>query len=97
MGTMVFTVGGATPEFFKVAIGGLLVGVAVTWTYSKSLRLISRWSGDDPATQIVFLLLLLLAPYLLIAENIGGSGILTAVAAGMTISQFGVIRNAPAC
>ena len=30
MGTMVFTVGGATLEFLKVAIGGLLAGVAVT-------------------------------------------------------------------
>ncbi|MBF1994556.1 Na+/H+ antiporter [Serratia symbiotica] len=94
MGTMVFTVGGATLEFLKVAIGGLLAGVAVTWTYSKSLRLISRWSGDDPATQIVFLLLLPFASYL-IAEHVGVSGILAAVAAGMTISQSGVIRNAP--
>lgn len=57
MGTMVFTVSGATLEFLKVAIGGLLAGVAVTWLYSKSLRLMSRWSGDDPATQIVLLLL----------------------------------------
>lgn len=94
MGTMVFTVGGATLEFLKVAIGGLLAGMAVIWTYSKSLRLMSRWSGDDPATQIVFLLLLPFASYL-IAEHIGVSGILAAVAAGMTISQSGVIRNAP--
>lgn len=94
MGTMVFTVGGATLEFLKVAIGGLLAGVAVTWLYSKSLRIMSRWSGDDPATQIVFLLLLPFASYL-IAEHIGVSGILAAVAAGMTISQSGVIRNAP--
>ncbi|MCP5821851.1 cation:proton antiporter, partial [Klebsiella pneumoniae] len=58
MGTMIFSVTGVTLEFFKVAIGGLLAGVAVTWLYSKSLRLMSRWSGDDPATQIVFMLLL---------------------------------------
>ncbi|WP_204280253.1 cation:proton antiporter domain-containing protein, partial [Raoultella ornithinolytica] len=45
MGTMIFTVGGATFEFFKVAIGGLLAGIAVTLVYSKSLRLMSRWSG----------------------------------------------------
>ena len=63
-------------------------------TYSKSLRVMSRWSGDDPATQIVFLLLLPFASYL-IAEHIGVSGIPAAVAAGMTISQSGVIRNAP--
>jgi Na+/H+ antiporter len=94
MGTMIFTVGGASVEFLKVAIGGLMAGVAVTWLYSKSLRIMSRWSGDDPATQIVFLLLLPFASYL-IAEHIGVSGILAAVAAGMTISQSGIIRNAP--
>ncbi len=94
MGTMVFTVSGATIEFFKVAVGGLLAGIAVTWLYSKSLRLMSRWSGDEPATQIVFMLLLPFASYM-IAEHIGVSGILAAVAAGMTITKSGVIRNAP--
>ncbi|OKP02650.1 Na+/H+ antiporter [Xenorhabdus eapokensis] len=94
MGTMVFTVTGATVEFFKVAIGGLLSGIAITWLYSKSLRLMSRWSGDDPATQIMFMMLLPFASYM-IAEHIGVSGILAAVAAGMTISKAGVIRNAP--
>ncbi|CDG18911.1 Na+/H+ antiporter [Xenorhabdus doucetiae] len=94
MGTMVFTVTGATVEFLKVAIGGLLSGIAITWLYSKSLRLMSRWSGDDPATQIMFMMLLPFASYM-IAEHIGVSGILAAVAAGMTISKAGVIRNAP--
>lgn len=94
MGTMVFTISGATLEFIKVALGGLLTGAAVTWLYSKALRVMSRWAGDDPATQIVFLMLLPFASYL-IAEHIGVSGILAAVAAGMTISQSGVIRNAP--
>ncbi|MEC5342893.1 Na+/H+ antiporter [Brenneria populi] len=94
MGTMVFSVSGATLAFIKVALGGLLAGVAVTWVYSKSLRLISRWSGNDAATQIVLLLLLPFAAYL-IAEHIGVSGILAAVASGMTIGQSGVIRNAP--
>ncbi|MEA9392881.1 Na+/H+ antiporter [Acerihabitans sp. TG2] len=94
MGTMVFTVGGASVEFVKVAAGGLLAGVAVTWAYSKSLRLINRWSGDDPATQTVLLLLLPFASYL-IAEHLGVSGILAAVASGMTIGQSGIIRNAP--
>lgn len=94
MGTMVFSVSGATLAFIKVALGGLLAGVAVTWIYSKSLRLISRWSGNDAATQIVLLLLLPFAAYL-IAEHIGVSGILAAVASGMTIGQSGIIRNAP--
>ncbi|WJM83181.1 Na+/H+ antiporter [Pectobacterium brasiliense] len=94
MGTMVFTVSGATLEFMQVALGGLLAGVGVTWIFGKSLRVISRWSGDDAATQIVLLLLLPFASYL-IAEHIGVSGILAAVAAGMTIGQSGVIRSAP--
>ena len=94
MGTMAFSVSGVTVEFFIVAIGGLLAGIVVTWLYSKSLRLLSRWSGDDPATQIVFMLLLPFASYM-IAEHIGFSGILAAVAAGMTITKSGVIRNAP--
>lgn len=94
VGTMVFTVGGATLEFLKVAIGGLLAGIAVSWLYGKSLRLMSRWSGDEPATQILLLLLLPFASYL-IAEHIGVSGILAAVAAGMTITRSGVLRSAP--
>lgn len=94
MGTMVFTVSGASLEFAKVAIGGLLAGIAICWLYGKSLRLFSRWSGDDPATQTVLLLLLPFASYL-IAEHIGVSGILAAVAAGMTISRSGIIRQAP--
>ncbi|WP_067704431.1 MULTISPECIES: Na+/H+ antiporter [unclassified Erwinia] len=94
MGTMVFTVSGATLEFCKVAIGGLLAGIAICWLYGKSLRLFSRWSGDDPATQTVLLLLLPFASYL-IAEHIGVSGILAAVAAGMTITRSGIIRQAP--
>lgn len=94
MGTMVFTVSGATVEFLKVAIGGLLAGIAICWLYGKSLRLFSRLSGDDPATQTVLLLLLPFASYL-IAEHIGVSGILAAVAAGMTISRSGIIRQAP--
>ncbi|MSE19528.1 Na+/H+ antiporter, partial [Pantoea agglomerans] len=64
------------------------------WLYGKSLRLLSRWSGDDPATQTVLLLLLPFASYL-IAEHLGVSGILAAVAAGMTITRSGIIRQAP--
>lgn len=94
MGTMVFTISGASLEFIKVAAGGLLNGIVVTWGYSKFIRFITRWSGDDFATQTVLLLLLPFAAYL-IAEHIGVSGILAAVASGMTIGQSGIIRNAP--
>lgn len=94
MGTMIFTVGGATVEFLKVAIGGLVAGIIVSLVYGRSLRLMSRWSGDEPATQILLLFLLPFASYL-IAEHFGVSGILAAVAAGMTITRSGVMRTAP--
>lgn len=94
VGSMAFTVSGASLEFFKVAIGGLLAGIAISWLYGKSLRLMSRYSDDEPATQILLLLLLPFASYL-IAEHIGVSGILAAVAAGMTITRAGVLRSAP--
>ena len=94
LGTMVFTWGGASVEFLKVALGGLVAGVALCWLYGRSLRLLSRWSGDDPATQTVLMLLLPFASYL-IAEHLGVSGILAAVAAGMTITRSGILRQAP--
>ncbi|PLB97931.1 Na+/H+ antiporter [Klebsiella pneumoniae] len=83
-----------TVEFLKVAIGGVLAGFVVSWSYGRSMRFLSRWGGDEPATQIVLLFLLPFASYL-IAEHIGVSGILAAVAAGMTITRSGVMRTAP--
>lgn len=94
MGTMIFSISGASIEFIKVSLGGLLAGISITWGYSKSLRFITRWSGGDAATQTIFLLLLPFAVYL-VAEHIGVSGILSSVASGMTIGQSGIIRNAP--
>ncbi|URJ25442.1 Na+/H+ antiporter [Candidatus Blochmannia ocreatus (nom. nud.)] len=94
MGTMIFSIGGASIEFIKVSVGGLLAGIIITWWYSKSLRFITHWSGGDSATQTILLLLLPFAVYL-VAEHIGVSGILSSVASGMTIGQSGIIRNAP--
>ncbi|MEI7254317.1 Na+/H+ antiporter [Dickeya dadantii] len=94
MGTMVFTVYGATLAFLQVALGGLLAGIGVTWVYSKSLSLLGHQNDDDAATQIVLLLLLPFAAYL-IAEHFGVSGILAAVASGMTISRTQLLRQAP--
>lgn len=94
MGTMIFSISGASIEFIKVSVGGLLAGISITWSYSKSLRFITYWSGGDAATQTILLLLLPFAAYL-VAEHIGVSGILSSVASGMTIGQSGVIRNAP--
>ncbi|ACS87025.1 Na+/H+ antiporter [Musicola paradisiaca] len=94
LGAMVFSVSGVTLAFLHVALGGLLAGIAITWLYSKSLAAMGRWSDDEAATQIVLLLLLPFASYL-VAEHFGVSGILASVAAGMTISRTQLMRLAP--
>ena len=93
MGTMVFTVGGATVEFLKVAIGGVLAGFVVSWSYGRSMRFLSRWgAGMNPPRQII--LFPAAVCLYLIAEHISVA-ILAAVAAGMTITRSGVMRTAP--
>ncbi|HBN2108290.1 TPA: Na+/H+ antiporter [Escherichia coli] len=94
MGTMEFSVHGATIAFFVVALGGIAVGIAVTWLYGKGLLLISRYAHDEPSIQIVLMLLLPFIVYL-VAEHFGLSGILAAVAAGLTTSRIGVVHYAP--
>ena len=94
MGTMEFSVYGATIAFFVVAVGGIAVGIAVTWLYGKGLLLISRYAHDEPSIQIVLMLLLPFIVYL-VAEHFGLSGILAAVAAGLTTSRIGVVHHAP--
>ncbi|HAH9842953.1 TPA: Na+/H+ antiporter [Escherichia coli] len=94
MGTMEFSVHGATIAFFVVALGGIAVGIAVTWLYGKGLLLISRYAHDEPSIQIVLMLLLPFIVYL-VAEHFGLSGILAAVAAGLTTSCIGVVHHAP--
>ncbi|WP_201748508.1 cation:proton antiporter domain-containing protein, partial [Escherichia coli] len=91
---MEFSVYGATIAFFVVALGGIAVGIAVTWLYGKGLLLISRYAHDEPSIQIVLMLLLPFIVYL-VAEHFGLSGILAAVAAGLTTSRIGVVHHAP--
>lgn len=95
MGAMSFTVGGAILEFLKVAMGGLAVGVILIYIYGNLLKLINYFSkAGDSSTQIVFLILLPFASYI-IAEHIGVSGILAAVAAGMASGHSDTIRSMP--
>lgn len=83
--TGVFSIWDASISFFIIAIGGLVIGCATAWSFSLARRLVSRWSDDDPAIQVVLLLLTPFAAYLF-AEHFGLSGILSAVAAGITMT-----------
>jgi CPA1 family monovalent cation:H+ antiporter len=77
-----FSVGAASLSFLREAGGGILVGIGVSW----GVGLINRWLvskvGEEPGLQILISLLIPFAAYLG-AEQIHGSGILAAAAAGI--------------
>lgn len=90
--TGVFSLGNAALKFCWIALGGLVIGLLVTWAFhAVRLRLV-RWSGEiDPPSHIALLLLLPFAAYL-IADHLGVSGILAAVAAGVAMNLRVVTR-----
>jgi len=80
--TGVFSLADASLTFVLVAVGGLAVGVALSWLVGRFRSWMIARGWDDPATHVVFMLLVPFAAYVL-AEQLGASGILSAVAAGM--------------
>ena len=88
--TGVFSLADASLTFVLVAVGGLAVGIALSWLVGRlRIWMIAR-GWDDPATHVVFMLLLPFAAYVL-AERLGASGILSAVAAGMMQSWLDLL------
>jgi Na+/H+ antiporter len=77
-----FSLTEASLSFLLVAMGGLALGVAASWLVGRGRSWMIARGWDDPATHVVLMLLLPFATYVL-AERIGVSGILGAVAAGM--------------
>lgn len=88
--TGVFSLTNASLTFFAVALGGLAVGVALSWLVGRLRAWMIARGWDDPATHVVFMLLLPFAAYVL-AERLGASGILSAVAAGMMQSWLDLL------
>ncbi|MDD1967029.1 Na+/H+ antiporter [Pseudomonas putida] len=80
--TGVFSLTDASLTFVLVACGGLAVGVGLSWLVGRFRSWMIARGWDDPATHVVFMLLLPFAAYVL-AERLEVSGILSAVAAGM--------------
>lgn len=80
--TGVFSLTDASLTFILVACGGLAVGVILSWLVGRFRSWMITRGWDDPATHVVFMLLLPFAAYVL-AERLEVSGILSAVAAGM--------------
>lgn len=97
MGTMVFKTSSDYAEmginFILMAGGGIAIGLVVTWFYVRLVRFLTRLKGDGTAIQMIFLFLLPFMVYA-IAEHLGTSGILAAVAAGMTVTYSNTMVNA---
>jgi Na+/H+ antiporter len=88
--TGVFSLANASVTFMLVAVGGLAIGVALSWLVGRLRSWMIARGWDDPATHVVFMLLLPFAAYVL-AERVGVSGILSAVAAGMMQSWLDLL------
>lgn len=82
--TGAFSIGHAIGTFAWLALAGVAVGVAVTLAISTVKGWISRRWGEDVGAQILISLLIPFAAYLA-AEHLHASGILAAVAAGITM------------
>ncbi|MFT8932645.1 MAG: Na+/H+ antiporter [Acetobacter syzygii] len=79
--------------FLLVACGGLAIGGAVAWVATRFNKMLTRSGYDETQSQIVLVLLL---PFLMyaMAESVGCSGILAAVAGCMVVKLSGIIEDA---
>jgi CPA1 family monovalent cation:H+ antiporter len=83
--TGTFSLASAFGTFLWLAIGGIAIGVGVTWATMIAKDYASRRLGEESGSQILISLLIPFGAYLL-AEHLHCSGILAAVSAGITMS-----------
>ena len=83
--TGTFSLWQASATFLWLALGGIAIGagltLAIMWLRGRAMRAI----GEEPGSEIIVSLLIPFGAYLL-AEHLGSSGILAAVAAGIAMS-----------
>jgi CPA1 family monovalent cation:H+ antiporter len=80
-----FSLQAALLDFLWVALGGLVIGVCVTALVAFAKQWITRRLGEDTSAQILISLLIPFGAYIA-AEQLHCSGILAAVAAGLTMA-----------
>ena len=90
-----FSAAGAAINFVWVAGAGIVTGVVVTVAVTRAKAWVSRRYGEETASQILVSLLIPFGSYLL-AEHLHASGILAAVAAGVTMTFAEISRQAMA-
>ncbi|MCB8876558.1 Na+/H+ antiporter [Acidisoma silvae] len=80
-----FSLGVASLEFLAVALGGILIGAILGWAFFQlDKRVLSHHAGEA-SIYVVLVMLLPFAAYLA-AEELGLSGILAAVTAGLVLN-----------
>jgi CPA1 family monovalent cation:H+ antiporter len=84
--TGTFSIYNVALNFVWVAPGGIAIGAGLTWAVGRLKNWISRRLGEDSGSQILISLLIPFGAYL-VAERLHCSGILAAVAAGLTMSS----------
>lgn len=92
--TGTFSLASASGTFLWVAVAGVACGVLATFALSRAQGWIWRHFGEEPGSAILVNLLTPFAAYLA-AEAVQASGILAAVAAGITMSYVELSGNAP--
>ncbi|KQN21188.1 sodium:proton antiporter [Sphingomonas sp. Leaf30] len=88
-----FSPSSAAINFVWVAGAGIVVGVGLTLAVTRAKAWVSRRFGEESGSQILVSLLIPFGSYLL-AEHLHASGILAAVAAGVTMTYAEISRQA---
>lgn len=90
-----FSLQNAFAAFAAIAAGGLIVGAAFSWIALKiTVRVFMQAQSDDPSAGVILTLLIPFATYL-IADSLGVSGVLSAVAAGMVMNYESLRADIP--
>ena len=85
--TGTFSAPEATLTFIQLAVVGVVAGTGLTYVAMRLKHWVSRRLGEEAGSQVLISLLIPFGAYEL-AEHLGGSGILAAVAAGITMSYM---------
>ena len=88
--TGMFSFADASLQFVLVAVGGLLIGMALSYLLGRMRAWMIARGWEEPAPHVLLMLLLPFAAYVA-AEHLGLSGILSAVAAGMMQSRLDLL------
>lgn len=83
--TGTFSIVDAIGTFVWLAVGGIAIGTGITWAAAVAKNWLATRYGEETGSQILISLLIPFGAYLL-AEHFHCSGILAAVAAGITMS-----------